>query len=312
VPVRKLLSVIAGAGLLVTMSACAAPSPAGFGACDSGSSAALVKVDGEVGSATTVTFPTPLVPKSSENAVLISGDGDPVTATDAANVTVSVYFAESGETLIEPTVITSFVDGRLPFMRALTCASDGGRVAVTGTIEDLFADGLTGQGIDPTANVVVVADVNDAFPGRATGADRAPEAGFPAIVIAPNGQPGFTVPATDPPTTLKMETLKQGSGSTVKEGDNVYINLTGLVWGGSKTFFSSYENGSPSPVVAADVTTTEGGVPSGLAKALIGQKVGSQVVVVAPPKDGYPAGTAPEGVSEDSTVIFVVDILKIN
>jgi peptidylprolyl isomerase len=126
VPVRKLLSVIAGAGLLVTMSACAAPSPAGFAACDTGSSAALVSVDGDVGSATTVTFPTPLVPKSSENAVLISGDGDRVDASDAANVTVSVYFAESGETLIEPTVITSFVDGRLPFMSALTCASDGG------------------------------------------------------------------------------------------------------------------------------------------------------------------------------------------
>ncbi|MGV8880711.1 MAG: FKBP-type peptidyl-prolyl cis-trans isomerase [Rhodoglobus sp.] len=309
---RKLLSVIAGAGLLVTMSACAAQPPVGFAGCDTGSSAALVKVDGEVGSATTVTFPTPLVPKSSENAVLIPGDGDRVEATDAANVTVSVYLADTGETLIEPTVITSFVDGRLPFMSGLTCASDGGRVAMTGTIEDLFADGLTGQGIDPTDNVVVVADVNDAFPGRATGADRAPQAGFPAIVIAPNGQPGFTVPATDAPTALGIETLKEGSGATVDEGDSVYINLTGLVWGGTKTFFSSFDVGSPTPVVAADIATTKGGVPPGLAKALIGQKVGSQVVVVAPPKDGYPSGTAPEGVTEDSTVIFVVDILKID
>jgi len=311
VPVRKLLSVIAGAGLLVTMSACAAQPPTGFAGCDTGASAALVKVDGDVGSATTVTFPTPLVPQANENAVLISGHGDPVTTSDAVSLTVSVFFADSGESLVEPTVITSFVDGRLPFTNALTCANAGGRVALSGTIEDLFAGGLTGQGLDVTAPVVVVADINEAFPGRATGADQAPQAGFPAIVLAPNGQPGFTVPATDPPTELRIAALKQGSGATVKEGDNVYINLTGLVWGDTKTFYSSWDVGSPAPVTAADITTTEGGVPSGLAQAIIGQQVGSQVIVVAPPGEGYPPGTAPEGVTDSSTVIFLVDILKI-
>ena len=51
------------------------------------------------------------------------------------------------------------------------------------------------------------------------------------------------------------------------------------------------------------------GVVPGLAEGLIGQTVGSQVIVVIPPELGYPAGQAPASVPEGSTMVFVVDIL---
>jgi peptidylprolyl isomerase len=49
----------------------------------------------------------------------------------------------------------------------------------------------------------------------------------------------------------------------------------------------------------------------GFAKALIGQRVGSQVIAVIPPKDGYPTGQAPTTVPDGSTMVFVFDILGI-
>jgi FKBP-type peptidyl-prolyl cis-trans isomerase len=160
--------------------------------------------------------------------------------------------------------------------------------------------------------VVIVTDINASFPGRATGADRAPQAGFPAVVLAPNGQPGFTTPATAPPSALKFATLKQGSGARVTEGDTILVNLTGIGWGAKATFLSSWDIGGPSRVIASDMTMIERGVPAGLAEAIIGQKVGSQIIAVVPPALGYPAGSAPEGVTPTSTVVFLVDILRID
>lgn len=308
-PVRKLLSVVAGAGLLVSLSACAAAAPEGFAGCDTGPSAALVEASGTFGADISVTFPTPLVPQSSENAVLEVGEGDRVTTGDAVTATLSVFDATNGSVIIEPSVVTAFVEGPFPFMSALTCATEGSRVAVAGASLDLLGEGVTG--IEPDANVVVVADITAAFPARANGADQPAQAGFPSVVLAPNGQPGFTMLTTEPPTELKIAALKQGSGTTVKEGDNIVINLSGIVWEGTDTFFSTWTQGAPSMAVAGDLDSGAGNLPSGLAEAVIGQQVGSQLIAILPPSAGYPAGAAPEGVTETSTVVFVIDILKI-
>jgi peptidylprolyl isomerase len=53
-----------------------------------------------------------------------------------------------------------------------------------------------------------------------------------------------------------------------------------------------------------------GGVPTALLDALVGQKVGSQVLaIITPGDDGFPAGQGPAG--DDATYIFVVDLLGI-
>ena len=44
---------------------------------------------------------------------------------------------------------------------------------------------------------------------------------------------------------------------------------------------------------------------------LIGQTVGSQVIVVIPPELGYPEGQSPATIPAGSTMVFVVDILGI-
>jgi peptidylprolyl isomerase len=105
--------------------------------------------------------------------------------------------------------------------------------------------------------------------------------------------------------------LKQGAGQAIKEGDFITAHLTGLTWDLRQVFLSSFDNGSPVSFVATDSTnTTDGqGVIPGLAQAIVGQTVGSQVLVSVPPALGYPVGQAPVGVPDNATLVYVFDIL---
>jgi FKBP-type peptidyl-prolyl cis-trans isomerase len=52
------------------------------------------------------------------------------------------------------------------------------------------------------------------------------------------------------------------------------------------------------------------GVVNGFKQALVGQKVGSQVVVMIPPADGYgEAGNPQAGIEGTDVLVFVIDIL---
>jgi peptidylprolyl isomerase len=158
--------------------------------------------------------------------------------------------------------------------------------------------------------LVVIADVTDVVPGQATGSDQLPRAGFPAVVFTPQGRPGFTFPATIP-TELGVSVLRQGQGTTVKQGDDLFANVTGIVWGSKATFASSFDNQGPTPLQAQELGADGSGVVSGLATSIIGQQVGSRLLVVVPPANGYPAGQEPPGVVAGDTLVFVVDILGI-
>jgi peptidylprolyl isomerase len=52
-------------------------------------------------------------------------------------------------------------------------------------------------------------------------------------------------------------------------------------------------------------------VVPGFKKALVGQTVGSQVVAVIPPADGYGSdGNSQAGIKGTDTLVFVIDILN--
>ena len=56
--------------------------------------------------------------------------------------------------------------------------------------------------------------------------------------------------------------------------------------------------------------TGELGVIEGWVRALVGERVGSRVLLVIPPKLGYGAkGNADAGILGSDTLVFVVDIL---
>lgn len=313
---RKLPALVVAAGLLVGLSACSTQTLTPFSGCEPTGNAKLVTADGGFDKDPKAEFPTPLVATKAELAVVHVGDGDEVSSAGTVDVTVSLYLGETGEPLqtesgpLVEVPIRSFVDGRFPFVKALACATEGSRVVTTGTAEQIFgpdALGLTGS---PT--IVVVADIDATYPGKATGVDQLAQAGFPGIVLAPNGQPGYTFPDGAAPSESRHSVLKAGNGAKVEEGDTIIANLSAILWAGDTTFASSWENKAPTTLAVSDLDAAGNGLVPGLVSALVGQKVGSQVIAIVGPNDGYPAGQAPEGVTEGATLVFVVDILAID
>jgi peptidylprolyl isomerase len=134
---------------------------------------------------------------------------------------------------------------------------------------------------------------------------------MPTVVLSPEGVHGVSFPNAPAPTELRVSVLKQGAGPAVKDGDFVTVHVTGLTWNLRQVFLSSFDNGSPISVVVTDRTKApdgEGVIP-GLALALVGQTVGSQVLVSVPPALGYPEGRAPFGVPDNATLVYIFDIL---
>jgi FKBP-type peptidyl-prolyl cis-trans isomerase len=91
----------------------------------------------------------------------------------------------------------------------------------------------------------------------------------------------------------------------VKSGDSVLVNYTGVIWKTGTVFDSSWENGAP-----IAVTATKGKAIPGFLDALKGAKVGSQILAVIPPDQGY-GDTASGAVPAKSTLVFVIDVLGI-
>jgi FKBP-type peptidyl-prolyl cis-trans isomerase len=321
--VRKLPALIVAAGLMVSLASCAS-APSLFDACTpaftAGENSALVTAEGRFAGDPKADFPTPLVSKSPQVQVVSQGDGKTVNPGDTAVVQITIYDGKTGDSLVSTDYtgagLMLFATDALPeFGGVAQCVTVGSRVAAVGTAEDLIGQADIDQNQLPLAlddTVVLIVDVTTSYLGKANGVDQFPQAGFPSVVLAPNGQPGFTFPSDTPPDDLKIGVLKAGNGATVKKGDSVVVNYTGLLWGAEDTFDSSWDRGRPASFLAESLDDADGGLVPGFAKALIGQKVGSQVIVVIPPKDGYPAGTAPASIPEGSTMVFVFDVLGID
>ncbi|WP_022888227.1 FKBP-type peptidyl-prolyl cis-trans isomerase [Agromyces italicus] len=312
---RSSFALIATAGLVaVALSGCTAPAPAPEAA--TGASSELVDATGEFGSAPKVDFPTPLVPSETECTEIIEGEGPLLTEGQMALIGLAVYNGATGDEVQvtgfgdEDAVPLTVSDTTLPGLKkGLTCAREGSRVAVVVPEKDGFGpNGNQSIGIAPGDSLVMVLDVQRAFPSRADGAVRLSRDGFPAVVLAPDGRPGITVPKNDPPEQTEVEVLKRGSGEVVESGDTVVVQYTGVLWDDNSVFDSSWENGSPVTFTVAEGEGSQ--VIPGFSKAIIGQTVGSQVGVIVSPEDGY-GEQGSEKIPAGSTLFFVVDILGV-
>ncbi len=320
---RKTLAVLLATGVTVGLSACAG-SPASD-SCTSpvteGSASRLVDATGSIGSSPEVDFPTPLVTDGIEVSVIERGEGRTLVEGQIVDFEVTAYNGETGKAFS-----ASAYGQDAPIRRtagseadalgaALQCAEVGSRLAVTTTFADQFGEQTPDPslGLEADSTVVLVVDVVAGYLGKANGSDQLPQSGFPAVVLAPNGQPGITIPAEEPPTELGVEVLKVGSGAKVEQEDQVVLHYTGLLWDSEESIFdSSWDRGVASTFNAVSLEDNpQGGLVPGFAEALIGQRVGSQFVVVIPPEFGYPEGQAPASIPAGSTMVFVVDVLGI-
>lgn len=119
--------------------------------------------------------------------------------------------------------------------------------------------------------------------------------------------PTVTIPDTQAPAKLTEKTLAQGNGAAVAAGDTLVANYVGETWVNEKVFDSSFSRGEPAGFVIG-----KGQVIPGWDKTLVGQKLGSRVLLTIPPADGYGAGgNSQAGISGTDTLVFVVDLVAV-
>jgi peptidylprolyl isomerase len=276
---------------------------------------AAVTVEGDVGQAPVVNFPHPFAVDETVTRVVVEGDGEEVTEGSSVgfhyvalngrdgNLFDSSYDVGPVSTVLDPQQV-------LPgLVKGLVGTKVGGRVIVAIAPDDGFGPvgGAPESGIEADDTVVFVIDVQEIRHPltRAEGTPVAPVAGLPTVTLDDAGKPTITMPAADPPAELVSQVLIEGNGATVETGQTISVHYTGVVWATGTQFDSSWDRGSP-----ASFPIGTGSVIAGWDSGLVGQKVGSQVLLVIPPDQGYGAnGNSSAGISGTDTLVFVVDIL---
>jgi FKBP-type peptidyl-prolyl cis-trans isomerase len=308
--------------LVLSLAACtpeAAPEPSDTAGTDtpvacapSGPMSEAVEVSGEFDTSPTVTFPAPLSVTATQRTVVIEGDGTEVQDGALTQVHFTLYNGETGQlststdydpsTLVQATIDEAvFLPG---LVQTLRCSNVGSRIVGVVPASAAFGDqGNADLGVGPGQPVVFVLDLVGVVPTQAEGESTPLPEGFPEVTWADDGQPTVTIPDADPPAELKVATVITGTGAVVGAGDSVTVQYQGVNWTSGEVFDQSWGSG------AANFTTD--GVIAGFGDAMVGQTVGSRVVVIIPPDQGYgPSGGQPAaGISATDTLVFVIDIL---
>jgi peptidylprolyl isomerase len=203
----------------------------------------------------------------------------------------------------KPVILTADTSQYLPgLVQAIVCGKVGERfAAVIPPAQAFGASGNASLGVGKNHSLVLVGDILSLTPTKATGVVQKLPAGFPTVTLASSGQPTVTVPKTTAPTALRIADREVGSGDTVKSGDTVTVQYQGVLWRNGTVFDQSWGKSGPTSFATTAVV-------KGFGKALVGQKVGSQVVAIVPPSEGY--GAAGSGaIKGTDTMVFVIDIL---
>ncbi|KAF2412937.1 hypothetical protein B1729_12655 [Microbacterium sp. B35-04] len=274
----------------------------------------LIDVTGDSSDQPEVDMYTPLHAPQLAYEDVVTGEGTAITVQNQLMVVdVALFSGATGE----PIVATAY-DGDLStvsspsqwttnfpgFEDALQCATEGSRVAVALSPDDMAEGVAQGFGLTEDDTAVAVIDVRKVYLAAADGQNQFNSGfGLPSVVRAPDGRPGLIIPDGAPPEDVVVQTLKKGTGETVTGDQPVRVHYTGVVWGEDEAFDSSWD-GEPASL------TLDGVVP-GFAQALEGQTVGSQVMVVVPPDQGY-GDQAQGAIPADSTLVFVIDILGLD
>jgi len=184
----------------------------------------------------------------------------------------------------------------------------GSRLLLAIPPADAFgAQGNAQAGFGPTDTVLFFIDVVAASTPltTATGTAVPPKAGLPTATVDGAKAAKITVPKTAAPTKLIVQPLIKGAGAVVKSGQNIKVNYTGVLWKDGKKFDASGDHGS-----SFDTPIGSGQVITGWDKGLVGQTVGSRILLVVPPAEGYGAKGSPPKIGAKDTLVFVIDILS--
>lgn len=276
-----------------------------------------VTVTGAFGATPVVSIPK-LAPNNTLTVkTVIQGTGPVLTKKDSLVANFELYFwTGTSSTLKANTFVTNpaIVGGQMiPGLEsALIGQKVGSRVlAIVPPAEGYGTGGDARIGVSPSTYLVFVIDVIKSYSSTSSASGTPVSTGgngLPTVAATAAGQaPVATIPSGAPPTKLEVKTLIKGTGPVLAKGQYVVAQYVGYIWRTKKAFGSSWTSGMPFGYIFQDATPQ---VIPGWDAGLAGQTVGSRVLLIIPPKDGYgTAGAAQAGIKGTDVLVYVVDIL---
>ena len=281
-----------------------------------------VTVSGAFGQTPVIKIPAAEAGHALAVKTLIQGTGPVLHTTDTFLSNYAIYlWSGTAHRLVQSTFGSTAHPGSGPQLlsgqllpgleKALVGQKMGSRVLAVIPPKDGFGSrGNPQVGIKGTDTLVFVVDLIKNFAGNAS-ATGTPVSdggkGLPTVTAVTGSAPTIKMPASTPPTTLVTKTLLQGNGPVVIKGQTVVVQYVGATWATGKVFDASWNRSQP---FGFTIDATPSKVIPGWDQGLIGQRVGSRVMLVIPPAEGYgKTGNPQAGIKGTDTLVFVVDIL---
>lgn len=271
-----------------------------------GTASDAVDASGALGASPVIDADGPFEVDRVERSVLLEGDGERAAEGDLVEVTLTLMNATTGDRApgtARSRVLLSEGHTLPALIAAIRCTPMQSRLVAV--VPSELAYGSVGQpelAIGPGDDVVFVIDVLGRVPLQAWGDPVALPDDFPALAIDADddGRPRVAVPAEDPPAELRAAVIREGDGPVLAAGDEFLVQFQALNWRTGEIFDETW----------GDVPRSLLTILPGVDASLLGLPVGSRVVVVVPPADGFGStGSPSSGVSGADTVVYVVDLL---
>jgi len=275
-----------------------------------------IAVSGAFGTKPTITIPNIKPAANVQVHQLISGHGALVAKGDLAIADLTAYtwsgtahkkVSQLSTGQPQPLTVGSTIPG---LDKSLAGSRVGSRLLITIPPKDGFGSrGNSQLGVSGSDTLVFVVDVLGSYQKTASAhgtREVVNGMGLPTVgTSSPGTAPPVHIPQSGPPATLQTQTLIRGTGPVVKKGKLLIAQYEGVIWGSGKVFDSSWKRHAP-----AGFQIGTGQVIKGWDTGLVGKRVGSRVLLVVPPADGYGAqGSTQAGIKGTDTLVFVVDIL---
>ena len=185
----------------------------------------------------------------------------------------------------------------------------GSRVLIAMPPKDAFGEqGNADIKVGATDTVLFLMDVVATQKPLKTAEGKAvkPAASLPTVKVEDGKAATITIPkGAKPPTKTQAGLLVEGAGAKVVAGQTIRVTYTGALWKDGKNFDSS----ANTPDGWFETAIGQKRVIKAWDDQLVGKAVGSRVLMVVPPADGYGAAGSPPSISGTDTLVFVVDIL---
>lgn len=163
--------------------------------------------------------------------------------------------------------------------------------------------------------------VDDTVSGSSTTTAAASSATTSATTVASKGRactaedikttgafgavPTITVPdSCDPPRTLIVKDLAEGTGDGAKPGQQLTMNYALVTWSDKQKKDSSFDRGEPFTLALG-----AGQVIPGWDQGLVGIKQGGRRLLIIPSELGY--GQGGNGIKPGETLVFVTDAVTV-